>query len=78
MLAGYLFSWAENQVSAAMKTMRIGHVAAQRILADVAVRLPGLAAEAQRVDDEAFSNFTPALAIASCMHETQDSRMFRS
>jgi urease accessory protein len=78
MLAGYLFSWAENQVSAAMKTMRIGHVAAQRILAHVALRLPGLAAQAQRVDDEAFSNFTPALAIASCMHETQDSRMFRS
>jgi urease accessory protein len=78
MVNGYLFAWAENQVNAAMKTMRIGHVAAQRILADVSVRLPALALDAQCLDDASFSNFTPALAIASCLHEVQDSRMFRS
>jgi urease accessory protein len=78
MLSGYLFAWAENQVNAATKTMRIGHVAAQRILAAIAARLPALAVQAQRLDDSALSNFTPALAIASCLHEVQDSRMFRS
>jgi urease accessory protein len=78
MLAGYLFVWAENQVNAAMKTMRIGHVAAQRILVDVSARVPALVAAACRRGDDAFSNFTPALAIASCLHEMQDSRMFRS
>jgi urease accessory protein len=78
MLSGYLFAWAENQVNAAMKTMRIGHVAAQRILAQVSSRLPALVAQAQRLDESAFSNFTPALAIASSLHEVQDSRLFRS
>ena len=77
-LSGYLFAWAENQVNAAMKTMRIGHVAAQRILARISVRLPELVARATALDDVAFSNFTPAMALASCLHETQDSRMFRS
>jgi urease accessory protein len=78
MLSGYLFAWAENQVNAAMKTMRIGHVAAQRILSGVSLRLPALVAQAERLNEGAFSNFTPALAIASCLHEVQDSRMFRS
>jgi urease accessory protein len=78
MLSGYLFAWAENQVNAAMKTMRIGHVAGQRILGAIAARLPALVAQAQGTDGEGFSNFTPALAIASCLHELQDSRMFRS
>jgi urease accessory protein len=78
MLSGYLFAWAENQVNVAMKTMRIGHVAAQRILVDVSARVPALVAAACRRGDEALSNFTPALAIASSLHEVQDSRMFRS
>jgi urease accessory protein len=78
MLSGYLFAWAENQVNAAMKTMRIGHVASQRILAGVSARLSELVAHAQHAQDEDLSNFTPALAIASCLHEVQDSRMFRS
>jgi urease accessory protein len=78
MLSGYLFAWAENQVNAAMKTMRVGHVGAQRILALIASRLPSLVAQAQCAEDDALSNFTPALAIASCLHEVQDSRMFRS
>jgi urease accessory protein len=78
MLAACWFSWAENQVNAAMKTMRIGHVAAQRILAEVCSRLPGLIVQACRLNEGRLSNFTPALAIASCLHELQDSRMFRS
>jgi urease accessory protein len=77
-VCGYLFAWAENQVNAAMKTMRIGHVGAQRILARLASMLPELAEHAASVDNEQLSNFTPALAIASCLHEIQDSRMFRS
>jgi urease accessory protein len=78
MVCGYLFAWAENQVNAAMKTMRIGHVGAQRILARLASMLPQLAQHAASLDDGELSNFTPALAIASCLHEVQDSRMFRS
>jgi urease accessory protein len=77
-LTGYLFAWAENQVSAAMRLTRLGHVGAQRILARAASLLPGLVARACDLPDEELSNFAPALAIASCLHETQPSRMFRS
>lgn len=74
---GYLFAWAENQAAAAMKSMRLGHVAAQRILGDVSVQLAALV-EHMTDDDGMLSNFAPALAIASSLHETQDSRVFRS
>jgi urease accessory protein len=77
-LTGYLFAWAENQVSAAMRLVRLGHVGAQRILAHAGSLLPGLVARACDLPDEELSNFTPALAIASCLHETQPSRVFRS
>lgn len=77
-LSAYLFTWTENQVNAAMKVMRLGHVGAQRILARISAALPDLVARALRREFEDYSNFTPALAIASCVHEVQDSRVFRS
>jgi urease accessory protein len=77
-LTGYFFAWAENQVGAAMKTMQLGHIGAQRILAGVSAALPALVESAQACDDRGFSNFTPALAIAGALHETQDGRLFRS
>ena len=77
-LTGYFFAWAENQVGAAMKTMQLGHIGAQRILAGVSAALPALVESAQACDDRGFSNFTPALAIAGARHETQDGRLFRS
>jgi urease accessory protein len=77
MTAGYLFAWTENQVSAAMKSMRLGHIAGQRILSHVALAI-ATCVRRSRQPSAALSNFTPALAIASSMHETQNSRVFRS
>ena len=77
-LPAYLFAWSENQVNAAMKAMRLGHVGAQRILARASAGLPGIVARALRIEPCATSNFTPTLTIASCLHESQDSRVFRS
>ena len=77
-LAGYLFAWAENQVGAAVKSMRLGHVGAQRVLSAVSAALPALLESALACEDEALSNFAPGLTIASCLHEIQDGRMFRS
>jgi len=77
-LAGYLFAWAENQVGVAVKSMRLGHVGAQRILSAVSSALPTLLEAALACEDDALSNFSPGLTIASCVHETQDGRMFRS
>jgi urease accessory protein len=77
-LVGYLFAWAENQVGAAVKSMRLGHVGAQRILSAVSLALPALLESALACEDDALSNFSPGLTIASCLHEVQDGRMFRS
>jgi hypothetical protein len=59
-LTGYLFAWAENQVGAAMKTMKLGHIGAQRILAGVSAALPALVESALACEDQGFSNFNPA------------------
>lgn len=80
-LAAYLFTWLENQVMAAIKTVPLGQMAGQRILNDVRSHIPA-------VCDEAFSRaahapprlatLAPQLAIVSARHETQYSRLFRS
>ena len=74
--AGYLWSWAENQVMAAIKLVPLGQSAGQRMLAQLALRITSLAAA--DCGDEMPVNFAPGLAIASSMHESQYSRLFRS
>jgi urease accessory protein len=78
MLQAYAWSWVENQVSAAMKTVPLGQVAGQKILLELGALLPEIVADAMRLDDAEISNFSPGLTIAGCRHETQYSRLFRS
>ena len=73
----YLWAWLENQVMAALKAVPLGQSAGQRLLAALGAELPALAHAAQR-SEEAWHNFTPGLALASCRHETQYTRLFRS
>jgi urease accessory protein len=77
-LTAYLWSWLENQVIAAMKTVPLGHVAGQRLLAQLGARLPAVAELAATIGDDDVTAFAPGLALASCRHETQYSRLFRS
>lgn len=74
----YLWSWLENQVSAAMKTVPLGQVAGQRILSSLGKKIPGMADKSLLLDNNELSNFSPMLAIVSSQHETQYSRLFRS
>lgn len=78
MLHAYAWSWVENQVSAAMKTVPLGQVAGQKILLELGALLPEIVAGAMQLEDAEISNFTPGLSIAGCRHETQYSRLFRS
>lgn len=78
MVSAYLWSWIENQVSAAMKTIPVGQVAGQQILADLASQLPRLVSAAMALADEEISNYGPMFAIACSQHETLYSRLFRS
>ncbi|HEU5282262.1 MAG TPA: urease accessory protein UreF [Burkholderiales bacterium] len=77
-LLAYLWSWLENQVMAAVKAVPLGQTDGQRILFELAQRLPPIGQRAQALDEQAFSNFAPGLALLSARHETQYSRMFRS
>ncbi|WP_438969810.1 urease accessory protein UreF [Methylophaga sp.] len=77
-LHAYLWSWLENQVSAAMKTVPLGQVAGQRILTQVSESIPAVVKAAMTLPDDEINNFCPALTIASCQHETQYTRLFRS
>jgi urease accessory protein len=78
-LLAYLWSWAENQVLVAVKTLPLGQSAGQRVLQDIATPVAATALGADRSGKPRLgSNFAPALAILSSQHETQYSRLFRS
>jgi urease accessory protein len=76
--AGYLFSWAENQVGAASRLVPLGQTAAQRILSRATGLAPEAVARARSLSDDELGFAAPAHAIASALHETQYSRIFRS
>jgi urease accessory protein len=48
------------------------------VLATLSERLPSLVERALELGDDDLCNSLPALAIASSLHETAASRMFRS
>jgi urease accessory protein len=77
-LLGYLWSWLENQVMAAIKAVPLGQTDGQRMLLQLASLLPALLPSIHALADTELCNFTPGLAIASSQHETQYSRLFRS
>ena len=73
-----LWSWLEGQVSAAVRAVQLGHGAGQRVLYALAGQIPAAAACGLALADEEIGGGAPALGIASCRHETQYSRLFRS
>jgi urease accessory protein len=77
-LAAYLWSWLENQVMAALKSVPLGQTDGQRTLMALGARIPGICQHALQLGDDELSNFAPGLAILSARHETQYSRLFRS
>ncbi|MBK9117024.1 MAG: urease accessory protein UreF [Betaproteobacteria bacterium] len=77
-VAGYLWSWLENQVLAAIKLVPLGQVAGQKLLLALGGQVPAAAARARSLPDDDLTSFAPGLALASIRHETQYSRLFRS
>jgi len=77
-ITAYLWSWAENQVMAALKAVPLGQAAGQRLLAELGRDIPQLAQIALTLPEAEWSNLTPAFAICCARHETQYSRLFRS
>ncbi|HUH91748.1 MAG TPA: urease accessory UreF family protein [Casimicrobiaceae bacterium] len=77
-LAAYVWSWLENQVLCAVKTIPLGQLAGQRLLVELGARVPAAVDRARSIADTDISTFAPGLALASSRHETQYSRLFRS
>ena len=72
------FGWAENMVQAAIKSVPLGQLSGQRMLAALSTEIPLAVEHALSIPDNQQQSFTPRLAILSARHETQYSRLFRS
>ncbi len=77
-VAAYLWAWAENQVMAAMKCIPLGQQSGQRMLKALIPVLDLANREARALPEHEWSNSACGFALASCWHESQYSRMFRS
>jgi urease accessory protein len=77
-LAAYAWSWLENQVAAAMKSVPLGQVAGQRLLLAAHGELDRAVQTAIRLDDDELVSAAPGLTLACALHEVQYSRLFRS
>lgn len=74
----YTWGWLEGQVLAGVKLIPLGQVAGQRLLFDLAASIsPAITLARQCADDDIGASL-PALALASALHETQYTRLFRS
>jgi urease accessory protein len=77
-LAGYLWAWSENQVLAAVKLVPLGQSAGQRLLHRLTLAMPAIVQLAQTLADDAIGVGTVSQALASALHESQYTRLFRS
>ena len=75
---GFLWSWSENQVAAAIKLVPLGQTSGQKILAEILKDIPVAVKSAEQISDDDIGVLAPCLGIASALHETQYSRLFRS
>lgn len=75
---GYLWMWAENQVLAAIKLIPLGQTDGQKLLSSVIEVIPDQVLIGLSLKDEEIGYTTPGQGIASALHETQYTRLFRS
>ncbi|MGD8566604.1 MAG: urease accessory protein UreF [Gammaproteobacteria bacterium] len=75
---GFLWAWSENQVAAAIKLVPLGQTAGQRILSAVIDEIPPAVLQGLKIEDDDIGITAHGLGIASALHETQYSRLFRS
>jgi urease accessory protein len=74
----YLWAWAENQISAAIKLIPLGQTAGQRILSQAIPDMAAVVHHGLALNDDEIGCSVPGLTLASALHETQYSRLFRS
>ena len=75
---GFLWMWAENKVLCAMKLIPLGQTDGQKILSAVIETISHVIMRGLDLPDDDIGYTTPAQGIASALHETQYTRLFRS
>jgi len=75
---GLAWSWLENMVAAAIKLVPLGQTDGQRVLLVLAEALPTAVEAGLQLNDHELGSSAPFLAVASSLHETQYTRLFRS
>ena len=75
---GLAWSWAENQVTAGIKLIPLGQSAGQRVLFRLGSAIPSVCETGLSLGDAGIGGAAPGLALASCAHEVQRTRLFRS
>lgn len=76
--SGYVWSWLENQIAAAIKLVPLGQTEGQRLQLILSEKLAAIVQQGLKLEDREIGASAPALAIASSLHETQYTRLFRS
>jgi urease accessory protein len=77
-LMAYLWSWVENQVLVAVKSVPLGQQAGQRLLIALHAPLVQAVTTAVGLPDNEIGSAAVVFALASAQHETQYSRLYRS
>lgn len=77
-MLGFVWAWLENQLAVACKVMPLGHTAAQSLVEALRPSLVRAVHRSMQYDDAELGPVLPGLALASALHETQYSRLFRS
>lgn len=75
---GLLWSWAENQVAAAVRLIPLGQTVGQRLLMRAQPVIAAAVATGLALPDAELGCSAPGLGLAASLHETQYSRLFRS
>lgn len=77
-LHGFIWSWLDNQIAAAIKLVPLGQTDGQKVLSDLLPELPSIIESGFSIKDDDIGASLPMMAILSAQHETQYSRLFRS
>jgi urease accessory protein len=77
-LLGYAYTWAEAQTGALSRVLPLGQLAVQRILFHVTGGAAATTDLALTIPNDEIGSFSPTHALASILHETQYTRLFRS
>jgi urease accessory protein len=78
MIQAFAWAWVENQVLAAVKLIPLGQSAGQRMLCALSARIPSWVERARGCTDADMGVGTVMAAVASGLHETQYTRLYRS